>query len=65
MIKCGDTISNTRDIVANNPSFARKLYIPEKLLLMPVLTNVRQYCFGIWQEAWDGVIKAEQEIMRG
>jgi (p)ppGpp synthase/HD superfamily hydrolase len=65
MIKCADTISNTSDIVANDPGFASKAYIPEKLALMPVLTNVRQYCFGIWKEASDGVVRAEQELMHG
>ncbi|WP_439357903.1 HD domain-containing protein [Bradyrhizobium sp. DASA03007] len=63
MIKCADTISNTRDIVENDRGFASKVYIPEKLALMPALTNVRQYCFGIWKEASDGVVRAEQELL--
>jgi len=63
MIKCADTISNTRDIVEHDPRFGRQVYVPEKLALMPVLTNVRQYCFGIWKEASDGVTRAEQELM--
>jgi (p)ppGpp synthase/HD superfamily hydrolase len=64
MIKCADTISNTSDIVANDLRFAKHAYIPEKLMLLPLLTNVRQYCFGIWNEAWEGVTRAEKEIMR-
>lgn len=64
MVKCADTISNTKDIVANDPKFGRHVYIPEKLALMPVLSNVRQFCFPIWKEASDGVNRAEQELMR-
>lgn len=64
MIKCADTISNTKDIVENDIGFARKHYIPEKIALMPVLVNVRQACYPLWREAFDTVNKAEQEILR-
>lgn len=64
MIKCADTISNTKDIVANDINFARKVYIPEKVALMPLLVNVRQYRYPLWREAFDVVSKAEQELLR-
>jgi (p)ppGpp synthase/HD superfamily hydrolase len=64
MIKCADTISNTSDIVANDLRFAKNTYIPEKMALLPLLTNVRQYNMAIWIEAWEGVTRAEKEIMR-
>jgi (p)ppGpp synthase/HD superfamily hydrolase len=64
MIKCADTISNTKDIVENDKRFARECYVPEKVALVPVLTNVRMHCYPIWREASDVVSKAEQEIAR-
>jgi (p)ppGpp synthase/HD superfamily hydrolase len=64
MIKCADTISNTSDIVANDRRFAKHTYIPEKLALLPLLANVRQYNVGIWYEAWSGVCRASEEILR-
>ena len=64
MIKCADTISNTKDIVEHDRGFARNRYIPEKVALMPMLVNVRQYRYPLWREAFDCVSKAEQELLR-
>jgi (p)ppGpp synthase/HD superfamily hydrolase len=65
MIKCADTISNTSDIVANDRRFAKHAYIPEKLALLPLLDNVRKYNMSIWYEAWKGVARAQEELLRG
>jgi (p)ppGpp synthase/HD superfamily hydrolase len=64
MIKCADTISNTKDIADHDRGFALKYYIPEKVLLMPELRNIRQANFSIWNEANEIVAKAERELFR-
>ncbi|MGX9944931.1 HD domain-containing protein [Bradyrhizobium denitrificans] len=64
MIKCADTISNTKDIVQHDMGFARKHYVPEKLALMPLLVNVRNYRYPLWREACDVVDQAKFEVDR-
>lgn len=46
-IKLADLIDNSRSILQNDPDFA-KVYIPEKRLLLKVLTEGDQ---GLWNEA--------------
>lgn len=62
MIKCADTISNTKDIVENDIGFARKHYVPEKLALIPVLVNVRNFRYPLWREASDVVDAAAFKV---
>ncbi|MGJ4953109.1 HD domain-containing protein [Bradyrhizobium sp. HKCCYLS20291] len=62
MIKCADTISNTRDIAKHDHRFAREVYIPEKSALIPVLVNARNWCYPLWRAAFDEVEKAKFEL---
>ncbi|WP_315768489.1 MULTISPECIES: HD domain-containing protein [unclassified Bradyrhizobium] len=62
MIKCADTISNTRDIAEHDHRFAREVYIPEKAALVPVLVNARNLCYPLWRAAFDEVEKAKFEL---
>ncbi|WP_315740062.1 HD domain-containing protein [Bradyrhizobium sp. SZCCHNR1093] len=62
MIKCADTISNTKDIAEHDHGFARKHYIPEKAELVPMLVNAKQFCYPLWRAAFDEVEKAKYAL---
>ena len=50
IIKCADLISNSKDIITNDPGFA-KVYIEEKRLTLELLTKVKDT--AIFKEAND------------
>jgi (p)ppGpp synthase/HD superfamily hydrolase len=54
-IKCADLIDNTQSIVQYDPDFA-KVYIPEKLELLRVLTSADT---GLWGRAMAMVLKKD------
>lgn len=57
-VKLADIISNTRDIVKNDPDFA-KVYLKEKLLLIPVLRGGNKVLF---RAACDAVSEGCRQI---
>lgn len=60
LIKVADLMSNTRDIVLHDPSFAR-VYLDEKEKLLNVLTKARKH--SVWDEAWAQLQQGRLDII--
>jgi (p)ppGpp synthase/HD superfamily hydrolase len=58
-IKLADLLSNTKDIVKNDPEFA-KVYLDEKAALLPLLNRGHS---GLWEEALESLIKGQRDII--